>query len=48
MYRWFALELHNVYRYLLYGMGGIYETRSDEDRQHAAEAHDWIRNEIWG
>ena len=46
MYRWFALELHNVYRYLLHGMGGIYETQGDEDRSRATMAHQWILTNV--
>lgn len=46
MYYWFARELHNVYRYTLRGVDGIYNTFSSDDRANALAAEQWITNHI--
>lgn len=43
MYYWFALELHNMFRYTLYGMGGIYPSEGGQGIHEAEKAVKWIK-----
>jgi hypothetical protein len=46
MYYWFARECHNVYRYLVNGINGIYYIKNDDDASHARDAGRWIEDNI--
>jgi len=39
---WFVRECHNVFRYMLYGMDGIYVTLNIDDLNKAQQVEDWI------
>jgi hypothetical protein len=44
----FAGELHNMFRYNLYGIEYIYKTRNEADNARAIEAQLWIENNFDG
>ena len=48
MYYWFVAELHNMFRYNMYGMDWVYETRDEDDRLKALEAQEWIEKNYGG
>ena len=43
---WFAMECHNVFRYVIHGMKGIYRIMDDDDAIHARKAGRWIEDNI--
>lgn len=42
MYYWFARELHNVFRYQIYGIRNIYKPVNDQDAKTIADVEAWI------
>jgi len=44
LHYWFARECHNVFRYRIYGMGWIYNTRGPEDIAHTLAVEMWIND----
>ena len=48
MLRWFALEVHNIFRYHLHGMNHIYKTIDSRDKMRAQEMVAWIERRYGG
>jgi hypothetical protein len=48
MYFHFVGELHNMFRYNLYGIEWIYKTRDSADRRAELAARDWIEDTYGG
>ncbi|MCK5021490.1 MAG: hypothetical protein KAS32_31045, partial [Candidatus Peribacteraceae bacterium] len=44
MYYWFVQELHNMFRYQMFGMEWIYKSKDAADEANIVNVEQWIEN----